>query len=834
MVRGFAAVCVVLAVAVSARAQTAQVTGTVVDEQGAGVPGATVQMVGPSNRVLATSESGGAYTFSNVSPGTYEVTATLAGFAPAMAGNVVVGASNVVVPTLTLKIASLSDTVVVSATKTDTPLVDAPATMSVLTSAQLQASPAQNYGDLLRSVPGLNVIQLSARDVNITSRQATGTLSNTQLVLLDGRSVYLDFFGIVLWDLLPTNLNDVKQIEVIRGPASAVWGANALTGVVNIITKTPRESKGGEVTFTGGWLSRDAGSKAGQSAGGIGGVNGSWADAPNDRWSYRVAAGWFDSAAFPRPVGGIPIIPDPRIPGASVAAGQFVGGATYPSDASGALGAAFANRGTSEPKFDARVDQELGRNGRITYEGGVAGTSGVIYTGIGPFDIQSGSRLGFGRVNYSRNALKVNFFTNVLHAEAPNLLFPDASQLPASVPLQMTLTTKTYDFEVGNANPVGTKNVVSYGGNVRRNTWDITLAPTAQDRSELGAYVQDEVFLDHVRLNIGGRVDKFGNLDGAFFSPRLSANFKVTADQSVRVSFNRAFRSPSVINNYLSASVVSPTNLSALAPFAPAAVRPLLAQYPLVVRAVGSELPIGATPQTKLTEESLTAYELAYTGTFMKKTTLGASFYINDLNHSINFTPLNPKLDPYTPANPPPLWTSFGLSPALVGALALQNIFLPRTAFTYLNLGPLRQKGVELSVDHRIADQLSVFANYSWQGKPQILSQSNPADQYPSSELAFPPTNRFNVGFSADYKRVLGNLSVNYADQAFWSDVLTAPYHGYTDPYTMVNATLGARWMNERLSTSVKVTNLLNRDIQQHIFGDILKRTVVFELKIKT
>ncbi len=63
-------------------------------------------------------------------------------------------------------------------------------------------------------------------------------------MLLDGRSIYLDFFGIVLWDFLPTNLTDIKQIEVIRGPASAVWGANALTGVVNIITKSPREAPG--------------------------------------------------------------------------------------------------------------------------------------------------------------------------------------------------------------------------------------------------------------------------------------------------------------------------------------------------------------------------------------------------------------------------------------------------------------------------------------------------------------------------------------------------------------------------------------------------------------
>ena len=124
-----------------------------------------------------------------------------------------------------------------------------------------------------------------------------------------------------------------------------------------------------------------------------------------------------------------------------------------------------------------------------------------------------------------------------------------------------------------------------------------------------------------------------------------------------------------------------------------------------------------------------------------------------------------------------------------------------------------------------------MFANYSWQGKPSILSASNP---YPASELAYPPMNTFNAGFSADSRGWLGNLSVSYADKAFWSDVLTAPYHGYTDSYTMVNGSIGARWMNGKLTTSIKATNLFNQDIQQHIFGDILKRTVVFEVRIKS
>src|SRR4029077_5425421 len=397
------------------------------------------------------------------------------------------------------------------------------------------------YGDLLRSVPGVNVIQLSARDVNVTNRQGTSTLSNSQLVLLDDRSIYLDFFGLVLWDFLPANWSDIKQIEVIRGPASAIWGANALSGVVNIVTKTPREAPGTTVSFSAGVFDRNAGSTAGKSMGSMFGANATYAQAPTSKLSYRVSAGYFFSDPLPRPTGQIPRIQDPRDPTA------MVGGAQYPADGTGAPGTAFQNSSTSQPKFDARVDQEV-MGGRITYQGGVAGSSGIIHTGIGPFDIQPGSYTGYGKVNYQHDALKINFFSNITNAEAPNLLLVDPATLK---PLQLNFSTQTYDAEVGDSIRAGTRQVFTFGGNVRRNNFDITIAPAAQNRTELGSYVQDEIFLDKVRLTVGGRVDKFATLSDPVFSPRLAAVFKVRDDHSIRVSFNRAFRSPSVINNYL-------------------------------------------------------------------------------------------------------------------------------------------------------------------------------------------------------------------------------------------------------------------------------------------
>jgi outer membrane receptor protein involved in Fe transport len=801
---------------VLASAQTAMVSGTVVDQSNAGVPGATVQLSGATIAV-ATSGPGGQYTFRNVAPGTYTVDVRLVGFSPATQDNVMVGSTDVTVPAITLALAALNDVVVVTATKGETALLDVPATMSVLTSETIAATPAQNYADLLRSVPGVNAIQMSARDVNLTSRQATSTLSNSQLVLVDGRSVYLDFFGIVLWDFVPTNLADIKQVEVVRGPASAVWGANALTGVVNVITKSPREAPEMAISLMGGGFGRDAGSSAGKSAGGLIGANASVARVISDRWSYRLSAGYFNSDAYARPSGTIPRIADPRAPSATI------GGAAYPADGQGPLGSAFENRGTSQPKFEARVDQEIS-GGRVSYGAGFAGTDGIVHTGIGPFDIEKGSYSGYAKVNYNRGGFKVNAFTNFVDAEAPNLLLVSST---TGRPIQLDFSTQTYDIEVGDTLPVGRHQVFSAGGNVRRNNFDITIAPAAENRTELGAYVQDEIFVNRFRFSLGGRVDKFGNLSDPVFSPRLAATFKPTPEHALRFSFNRAFRSPSVINNYLDINIFVVQDISGLAPLLPPQLQPAVAApFPLSVRAVGSRLAIGGTAQDELVEESLTAYELAYNGTVGGRTTFGLAFYVNDLDDNINFSQLPNSLDPYTSANPPPGWP---LPAVVLDQLAARGIFLPRTGFTYLNLGPIRQKGVELSVEHRLNDSVSGFANYSWQGDPKILDDEDP---FPVQELALPPTSRFNIGFNFNGRRFLGSGSVNYSDKALWSDVLTSPFHGFTDSYTMVNGTFGVKWADGRVMTLIRGTNLLNQDIQQHVFGDIMKASVVAEVRV--
>lgn len=816
----------VLGAALPAQAQPktgGTVSGTVTDDTGGVLPGANVQLSGPGVNRYQTTGRDGAYTFTAVPPGSYRVSVTVTGFATG-SHDVTVATGPVPVPPLGLKVAGRGEEVVVTASRTETTIVNAPATMTVLGSDVLETSPAQNFGDLLRSVPGLNVIQTSARDINMTSRQGTSTLSNSQLALLDGRSIYLDFFGMILWDFVPTNPEQIKQIEVVRGPASAVWGANALTGVINIITKTPREAQGTTLTLTGGGFGRDAGSTKGDSLGSQWGGNVTHADAPNDVWSYRVTAGYFKSDAYPRPVGFVP----GTITGTTCQrtphpfdASLLTGCGLYPPDrAALRVGdAAFANRGTSQPKVDARVDQDLHNGGRFTYSGGYAGTQGLVHTGIGPFDLQSGSSLSFGRVGYAKGGLHLAVFGNFLDGKAPNLLSTDAK---TGLPLQLDFKTQTYDFEVGNTNILGGNNIVTYGGNARRNNFDLSIAPNSKDRNEFGAYVQDEIFFNRFRFNVGGRVDKFGNIDKAVFSPRVTAMFKPLQSHSFRLSFNRAFRAPSAINNYLDVFTV-------VAAFPLAAIDPRLgsAVLPIVAHSVGSAEPqIGEPSGHSLVEQSLTAYEAGYSGTFGGKTTLGLAYYINDDDNDINFV-TDACRKRYSAANPPAGWP---FPPIVLEILASRGTCLP-AEFTYLNLGKVRNKGFEASIDHSIRRGMNGFVNYSWQGDPQTRDSRTPA-----SELAVPPHHRFNAGVNVNQRRFLGSLSVNYTSKAFWTDVLSDPYHGFTGAFTMVNGTVGLKWLDGKLITSVKGTNLLNDDnsqggIQQHIFGDIITRTVVGEVR---
>jgi outer membrane receptor protein involved in Fe transport len=686
------------------------------------------------------------------------------------------------------------EAVVVSAARVEQQIVNAPAAVSVITAGVIETTPATNYAELLRAVPGVNISQTSARDYNITIRGASSTLATSQLALVDGRSLYLDFFGFVAWDLLPMNSNEIRQIEVIRGPASAVWGANALNGVVNFISKTPRQlaADGDSVTISVGGFDASPGN-AESKTGGLFSINATHAAAMNDRWAYKVSGGFFASDAFARPTGLIPGTTTP-----------------YPP---------FNNTDTKQPKFDGRADYEA-PNGdyKLTVAGGYAATGGIIHTGIGPFDMDTVG-LGYGTVRYSRKALRLNFFTNILDGDATALLSVGLD----GQPIPFSFNTKTFDFEAGNVNTIGTRQVISYGGNVRYNTFNLSIAPRGDNRTELGAYIQDELFLhDRVRLNVGARIDKFDVIDDPVFSPRVALMIKPHEDHSIRLSYNKAFRSPSLINNFLDVTIRNSLNFAQLDPsLAP------LGTFNFPTNAIGSE---------DLKQESTEVVELGYTAIIKKRATLTAAVYFAKNEDEIFFT----QTGRYRALNPPPGWVAAfrGAVPPATALAVLEvlpppcpSLTVPCTSgglpseFSYRNLGTNRNKGFELGIDGAVNQAVDVFANYSYQATPD--------PDFDISEVNIPPKNRYNVGLNYSEGRYLGNVAVSFVDDAFFQDVLDDRFHGPTKSYTQVNGAFGVRWADNKVTTTLKVINLTNEDIQSHVFGDVMKRQVIGEVRFQ-
>ena len=137
---------------------------------------------------------------------------------------------------------------VTSASNKEESLSKVGAALYVITREDIASSGANNIPDLLRLVPGVEVAQINANQWAISIRGFNSFYSNKVLALIDGRALYQPSFSTVLWDMQDLPLEDIERIEVIRGPGGTIWGANAVNGVINIITRHARDTQGGLIT----------------------------------------------------------------------------------------------------------------------------------------------------------------------------------------------------------------------------------------------------------------------------------------------------------------------------------------------------------------------------------------------------------------------------------------------------------------------------------------------------------------------------------------------------------------------------------------------------------
>ncbi len=153
---------------------------------------------------------------------------------------------------LSLSLQQLSDIEVTSVSKRAEKSSQAAAAIYVITQEDIRRSGLQSVPELLRMVPGLQVARSGSQNWAIASRGFSGQFSNKLLVLIDGRTVYTPVFSGVFWDAQNMMLEDIERIEVIRGPGATLWGANAVNGVINIITKNAKNTQGKLVTTSVG------------------------------------------------------------------------------------------------------------------------------------------------------------------------------------------------------------------------------------------------------------------------------------------------------------------------------------------------------------------------------------------------------------------------------------------------------------------------------------------------------------------------------------------------------------------------------------------------------
>ncbi|MFN7975109.1 MAG: TonB-dependent receptor [Acidobacteriota bacterium] len=389
-------------------------------------------------------------------------------------------------------LALLEEERVTSASKVEQRQSEAPASITVIGSEQIEISGARTIGELLRLVPGLDVVNINETYSALSIRGFNDESNTALLVLIDGVKMNLEFTGGGVVDTLPVPLEEIDRIEVIRGPGSAIWGQNAFLGVVNIITKDPKESAGGIVTTRAG-------------------THGSTIA------TARYAAAW-DRAGI-RVFGSHDTI-DSRLGGAEPGRDSDRGGVTIVADDGDAR----------KFRFDLLADH----------------TDGSVFSTLGEVDAEA--RQIIARARYEDHGFSVQGYFTRLDLTL-GLHFPGV--IPDLFPTLGTIEGPfdTYDLEVQYTATIGRHTLVGgvTGRNNRAESEDQVGRVTHERLA--GAFVQDIWGIaDDWTLTAGARYDE-NSINESAFSPRLSISFTPTGRTTWRASAGRAFRNPAFIEN---------------------------------------------------------------------------------------------------------------------------------------------------------------------------------------------------------------------------------------------------------------------------------------------
>jgi iron complex outermembrane receptor protein len=402
------------------------------------------------------------------------------------------------------------ETVITASRGAQSPL-DSPNSTTIITRQDIRLSGMTRIPELLRRVAGMDVMQITGGDTNVSMRGFNTRLSNKLLVLINGRTVQNDFLGSTFWESLPIDVDQIERIEVVRGPGSALYGANAFAGVVNIITIAPGEGRSGLRVGYG---------DQNQAYGSL------WSTARDGDFAYRASAGYTRYPRWTREVG------EGRSDIISEGTDQ--------------------NLGAQNVRIDVRAARRIDANSELQIGGGFARADIDMY-GIGPFNDYA---LRLDNIDVTSAFRSENFNARLYYLRATGHASANSAYIGQSLydtdPAQNSIGSE-FEFVGRFAAPTLLEHEVHVGLSYRLKSiaWNY-LADDQPTEHHVAGFLQDSIHIGkHVTTVLSGRVDYVPYLGRVVPSPRGSVIVRPTDRQAVRFSGSTAFRTTTYLESYL-------------------------------------------------------------------------------------------------------------------------------------------------------------------------------------------------------------------------------------------------------------------------------------------
>jgi outer membrane receptor for ferrienterochelin and colicin len=404
---------------------------------------------------------------------------------------------------------------VVSSSRAAQSPLDAPNSTTIITAQDLRLSGFTNPGDTLRRVAGVEVMTSAPGDVQFTIRGLNQRLSNRAIVLIDGRSVYLDFIGGTMWSLLPIAIEDIERIEVIRGPASALYGADAFTGIVNLITRPMGEYRS--------WINAGVGNE-GQLR-----VASSVTERV-DALRFRLGGGYEQANQYSRAVGEDRVDVSPYASNPDLGFNRL----WFNGEAQLRIADGYSISAGTGIASGSRAFQGLSRLREVYLQDGIFSQTFLSATtqfGLSGRAFWNHMEGGFGLVGQREGGIP----------EAQN------GQVNRQDVVDVELVYQN-QFDI----VPGLNNQIIGGVGYRFKEVDWTWIPGVQTQHHFNVFLQDTLRIEEwVQIVLSARLDQHPLLSEPQISPRGSIVVHPTPRQAIRLTAGTAFRSPTLLESYL-------------------------------------------------------------------------------------------------------------------------------------------------------------------------------------------------------------------------------------------------------------------------------------------